>query len=134
MPRSIWNGLITFGMVSIAVKLFVATGSKDVSFHQLHAFCHSRLKQLRWCPVCDCEVAWDEIVRGYEYAKGQYVVLTDADFEKLPFSACARTSPPRTSEWWSPNRRRPLRRSPGRQRTEDSSRPCSNSFPRRRRR
>lgn len=84
MPRSIWNGLITFGMVSIPVKLFVATESKDVTFHQLHASCHSRLKQLRWCPVCDREVTWDEIVRGYEYAKGQYVVLTDEDFEKLP--------------------------------------------------
>lgn len=84
MPRSIWNGLITFGMVSIPVKLFVATESKDVSFNQLHAACHSRLKQLRWCPVCEREVGWDEIVRGYEYAKDQYVVLTDEDFEKLP--------------------------------------------------
>jgi DNA end-binding protein Ku len=84
MPRSIWNGLITFGMVSIPVKLFVATESKDVSFNQLHATCHSRLKQVRWCPVCEREVAWDEIVRGYEYAKDQYVMLTDEDFEKLP--------------------------------------------------
>lgn len=84
MARSIWNGLITFGMVSIPVKLFVATESKDVSFNHLHATCHSRLKQLRWCPVCEREVGWDEIVRGYEYAKDQYVVLTDEDFEKLP--------------------------------------------------
>lgn len=84
MARSIWNGLITFGMVSIPVKLFVATESKDVSFNQLHAECHGRLKQLRWCPVCEREVAWGEIVRGYEYAKDQYVVLADEDFERLP--------------------------------------------------
>lgn len=87
MARSIWNGLITFGMVSIPVKLFVATESKDVSFNQLHAECHGRLKQLRWCPVCEREVAWGEIVRGYEYAKDQYVVLADEDFERLPLAS-----------------------------------------------
>ena len=84
MPRSIWNGLISFGMVSIPVKLFTATESKDVSFHLLHQECNSRLKQLRWCPVCEREVEWGEIVRGYEWAKDQHVIMTDEDFEKLP--------------------------------------------------
>ena len=84
MPRSIWNGLISFGMVSIPVKLFTATESKDVSFHLLHEECSSRLKQQRWCPVCEREVEWGEIVRGYEYAKDQHVVMSDEDFEKLP--------------------------------------------------
>jgi DNA end-binding protein Ku len=84
MPRSIWNGLISFGMVSIPVKLFTATDSKDISFHLLHRECNSRLKQLRWCPVCDREVEWGETVRGYEWAKEQHVIMTDEDFDKLP--------------------------------------------------
>jgi len=84
MPRSIWNGVISFGMVSIPVKLYTATESKDISFHLLHKKCGSRLKQLRWCPVDEKEVGWDEIERGYEYAKEEHVVLTDEDVAKLP--------------------------------------------------
>jgi DNA end-binding protein Ku len=84
MARAIWSGSIGFGMVNIPVKLFGATESKDISFHLLHAACGTRLKQLRWCPTDEREVAWGETVRGYEYAKDQYVTLTDADFEKLP--------------------------------------------------
>ncbi len=84
MPRSIWNGLISFGMVSIPVKLFAATESKDISFHLLHQECGSRLKQLRWCPVCEREVEWGEVVRGYAYAKDQHVIMADEDFDKLP--------------------------------------------------
>jgi DNA end-binding protein Ku len=71
-------------MVSIPVKLFGATESKDISFNLLHATCGTRLKQLRWCPTHEQEVPWNETVRGYEYAKDQYVTLTDEDFEKLP--------------------------------------------------
>ena len=74
-------------MVSILVKLLAATESKDVSFHLIHQECNSRLKQLRWCPECDREVGWDEIVRGQEYAKDQHVIVTDDDFAKLPLSS-----------------------------------------------
>ena len=84
MARAIWSGSIGFGMVSIPVKLFGATESKDISFNLLHATCGTRLKQVRWCPTDEQEVAWSETVRGYEYAKDQYVTLTDEDFEKLP--------------------------------------------------
>ena len=84
MARAIWSGSIGFGMVSIPVKLFGATESKDISFNLLHATCGTRLKQLRWCPTHEQEVPWSETVRGYEYAKDQYVTLTDDDFEKLP--------------------------------------------------
>jgi DNA end-binding protein Ku len=84
MARAIWSGSISFGMVSIPVKLFGATESKDISFNLLHSTCGSRLKQVRWCPTDEVEVPWNETARGYEYAKGQYVVLTDEDFEKLP--------------------------------------------------
>ena len=84
MARAIWSGSIGFGMVSIPVKLFGATESKDISFNLLHATCGTRLRQLRWCPTDEQEVPWSETVRGYEYAKDQYVTLTDDDFEKLP--------------------------------------------------
>ena len=84
MPRSIWNGVISFGMVSIPVSLYTATESKDISFRLLHKKDGSRLKQLRWCPTDDAEVEWSDIVRGYEYEKDQHVVLTDDDFAKLP--------------------------------------------------
>src|SRR5574341_5840 len=86
-PRSIWKGAISFGMVSIPVSLYTATENKDISFNLLHEECNSRLRQLRWCPVCDREVNFDEVVRGYQYAKDQYVVLTDEDFEKLPLNS-----------------------------------------------
>jgi len=84
MPRSIWNGVISFGMVSIPVKLYTATEDKDISFNLLHKECGSKLKQLRWCPVHERAVEWSEIARGYEYEKGEYVVMDDSDFEKLP--------------------------------------------------
>jgi len=84
MARAIWSGSISFGMVSIPVKLYGATESKDISFHLLHATCGTRLKQMRWCPTDEVEVPWNETVRGYEYAKGEYVKLTPEDFEQLP--------------------------------------------------
>jgi DNA end-binding protein Ku len=87
MARSIWNGVVSFGMVSIPVKLYTATDSKDISFNQLHKKCGSRMKQLRWCPTCEREVEWDEVSRGYEYAKDEYVVLTEEDFAKLPLAS-----------------------------------------------
>jgi DNA end-binding protein Ku len=84
MARAIWSGSISFGMVSIPVKLFGATESKDIRFQLLHATCGSKLQQRRWCPTDEVEVPWNEVSRGFEYAKGQYVVLTDEDFEQLP--------------------------------------------------
>jgi DNA end-binding protein Ku len=84
VPRPIWKGAITFGMISIPVKLFGATESKDLAFNTLHAECKSRLKQKRWCPVHDREVTADEVVRAYEYVKDQYIEVLDEDLEKLP--------------------------------------------------
>ena len=82
--RAVWSGVISFGMVSIPVKLHTATRSKDISFNLLHESCGTKLQQKRWCPYHDQEVPWDEVVRGYPYAKGEYVTLTDEDFEKVP--------------------------------------------------
>ncbi|MEI7924942.1 MAG: Ku protein [Chloroflexota bacterium] len=84
MPRAIWRGAISFGMVNIPVKLYTATESKDVAFRQLVAEDMKPLKQLRWSPTLDREVQYDELIKGYEYAKDQYVIVDDEDFEKLP--------------------------------------------------
>jgi DNA end-binding protein Ku len=71
-------------MVSIPVKLYTATQDRDISFHQLHKKCGTRIKQQRWCPEDEEVVEYDQVVRGYEYARDQYVVLTEEDFEKIP--------------------------------------------------
>jgi DNA end-binding protein Ku len=71
-------------MISIPVKLFGATESKDLAFNTLHKECKSRLKQKRWCPVDDREVFQDEVVKAFEYSKDSYVEITDEDLEGLP--------------------------------------------------
>jgi len=82
--RSIWNGVVSFGMVSIPVRMYPATSSKDIAFNELHAPCKSRLKRQRWCPVCAREVTGEEVIKGYEYTKGQYVQMSEEDFESIP--------------------------------------------------
>lgn len=82
--RSIWRGAISFGIVSIPVRLFTATEDKDISFRQLHAPDHARVRYARYCSAEDAEIPTDEIVRGYEYEKDRYVILDDEDFEALP--------------------------------------------------
>src|SRR5438876_7421735 len=85
MPRSIWRGVMSFGMVAIPVRLYLATESTSkVSFNLLCPEHKSRIKNKRWCVEGDHEVAWSEVVRGYEYEEGSYVELTDEDLEKLP--------------------------------------------------
>lgn len=77
-----------FGMVNIPVRLYLATeSSSKVSFHLLCPDHKSRIKNKRWCPEGDHEVAWGDVVRGYEYEKGSYVILTDEDLEKLPLES-----------------------------------------------
>lgn len=87
MPRALWSGLITFGLVSIPVKLFSAVENKSISFHQIHAACGTRIREVRFCPQCDREVEWSELAKGYEYAKGEYVIVTPEDLETLPLSS-----------------------------------------------
>ena len=85
MPRSIWKGVMSFGMVAIPVRLYLATeSSSKVSFNLLCPEHRSRIKNKRFCVEGDHEVAWGDVVRGYEYEKGNYVELTDEDLEKLP--------------------------------------------------
>jgi DNA end-binding protein Ku len=84
VARSIWKGNITFGMVSIPVRLFSATEDKDVSFHLLHAPDHARIQFKRWCSQEDREVPNDELIKAYEVSKDQYVELSDDDLAQLP--------------------------------------------------
>lgn len=88
MPRSTWSGAITFGLLSIPVKLYAATSEKDIAFNNLHAGCGSRLNQLMVCKAHgEQHVTVDvklDAERAYEWSKGQYVPVTDADLATLP--------------------------------------------------
>jgi DNA end-binding protein Ku len=84
MPRAIWKGAVSFGMVSIPIKLYTATEEKDVSFNLLHKKDGARIKQQRYCPEDDAVVEWNDVVRGYEIGPDQYVVMEPEDFEKVP--------------------------------------------------
>lgn len=88
MPRSIWKGTIGFGMVALPVRLYLATetGSK-ISFNLLCPEHKARIKNKRWCPEGDHEIAWSDAVRGYEYEKGSYVVLEDNELDDLPLAS-----------------------------------------------
>lgn len=82
--RPTWKGYLKVSLVNIPVKVFPATdASATVSFNQLHGECQSRIQYKRWCPKCSREVANTEIVKGYEFEKGHYVVMEDADLEKV---------------------------------------------------
>ncbi|MCL4425596.1 MAG: Ku protein [Firmicutes bacterium] len=88
--RSLWKGAISFGLVHIPVRLYRAVEEKDVHFHYLHRECQTPIQYKKWCPTCGREVASHEIVRGYEYEKGRYVIFSEEDLEAIPV-ASART-------------------------------------------
>src|SRR4051795_4289196 len=81
--RTIWNGSISFGLVNIPIGLALATQRDDVSFRTLHRECGTPIKQKRWCPHHEREVESDELVKGWEVAKGEYVLVDDADLESV---------------------------------------------------
>ena len=82
-PRSIGSGAISFGLVSIPVKLFLAASSQAPSFNLLHAECGNRIRQQRFCPACNKVLEREELIRGYEVAKDQYVRVTDDELKAL---------------------------------------------------
>ncbi len=84
MARAIKTVTIQFGMVSIPTKLFIAVDDKDISFSRLHEGCNAKLKQHNTCSECSKEVAVQDALKGYEYAKNQFIVLTEQDLETLP--------------------------------------------------
>jgi DNA end-binding protein Ku len=82
-PHSIGSGTISFGLVAIPVRMYVAASSEAVSFNQLHAKCGTRIRQQLFCPVCNEVVPRSDIVRGYEFAKDQYVRFTEEELKTL---------------------------------------------------
>jgi DNA end-binding protein Ku len=82
-PHSLGSGTISFGLVSIPVRLYTAAGSANVSFNQLHGVCGSRIRQQTFCPTCNRTVERAELVRGYEFAKDQYVQVKDEELKAL---------------------------------------------------
>jgi DNA end-binding protein Ku len=85
--RSIWKGAISFGLVTIPVKLYSATEQRDVTFHQVHRTDGGRIRFRRVCTIDGEEVPYADIAKGYELATGEEVVLTDDDFADLPLSS-----------------------------------------------
>jgi DNA end-binding protein Ku len=82
-PHSIGSGTISFGLVSIPVKMYTATSPAGVSFNMLHAKCGSRVRQQMFCPTCNTVVERNELVRGYEFSKDQYVQVNDQELKGL---------------------------------------------------
>jgi DNA end-binding protein Ku len=82
--RATWKGFLKVSLVNIPIKVFPATESAGtISFNQLHNACQTRIQQKRWCPSCNKEVANTEIVKGFEFEKGRYVVMSEDDIDKV---------------------------------------------------
>lgn len=82
--RPIWKGHLTFGLVTIPVKLYTATESKDVRFRLLHRSCMTPIQNKRYCPHHEQIVDWNDVVRGYEYAKDKFIAMTDDELDSVP--------------------------------------------------
>src|SRR5271154_2082867 len=83
MPSSTWKGYLTFGLISIPIRLSPAARTERISFNQLHKVCNTRLKQPLFCPTCDRMVDRSEVIKGYEYETGQYVLVDGEEIKKI---------------------------------------------------
>ena len=83
MGTSVWKGYLTFGLISVPVRLFSAARTEHIAFNQLHKVCKTRVRQPLYCPTCERMVERSEIVKGYEYEKGQYVLVEDEEVKKI---------------------------------------------------
>ena len=82
--RATWKGFLKVSLVNIPIKVFPATESgSTISFNQLHGECRTRIQQKKWCPHCNREVSSSEVVKGYEFEKGRYVVVSEDDIDKV---------------------------------------------------
>jgi len=82
--RPTWKGFLKISLVNIPIRVFPATDSAaTISFNQLHGECQTRIQQKRWCPKCEREVPLSEVVKGYEFEKGRYVVMDEEDLSKV---------------------------------------------------
>ncbi len=84
MARSMWRGAIQFGLVTIPIKLYVATESKGISFNMLHESCLNRIQMKTYCPFHEETISRGDTVKGFEYARDRYVVVTDEDLASVP--------------------------------------------------
>lgn len=82
--RPLWKGAVSFGLIYVPVKMYAATEKKDVKFNYLHEKCRTPVQYRKYCPSCETEVAAEEVVRGYEYEKGKFVIMREEDFDRLP--------------------------------------------------
>jgi DNA end-binding protein Ku len=83
MPSTTWSGYLSFGLIMIPIRLSPAARTERVSFNQLHKDCHTRLKQPLFCPTCNRQVDRSEVEKGYEYEKGQYLLFTQEELDKV---------------------------------------------------
>lgn len=90
--RPIWKGHLTFGLVTIPMKLYTATDAKDIRFRLLHKSCLTPIQNKRFCPQHEQIVDWNDVVRGFEYAKGKFVTLDDEDLERVPLETAGTVS------------------------------------------
>lgn len=81
--HTMWKGSISFGLVNIPIKMFASTEDKDIKFKYLHNECKTPIKYQRTCPTCNTEVGWDDIVKGFEYEPGRFVIIEDEDLEAI---------------------------------------------------
>jgi DNA end-binding protein Ku len=82
--RPLWKGAVSFGLIYVPVKMYAATEKKDVKFNYLHERCKTPIQYRKYCPYCDTEVPAEEVVRGYEYEKGKFVIMKEEDFDRVP--------------------------------------------------
>ena len=85
--RTLWKGSISFGLVNVPIKMYTATSKKNIRFRQLHSECHNPISYKKYCPTCEEKVESGDIVKGYEYEKGKYVILRDEDFDNIPVAS-----------------------------------------------
>ena len=83
MASAVWKGAISFGLLTIPIRMYTAARSERVQLHQIHKKCHTRLRQPLFCPECNRIVDRSEVVKGYEYAEGKYVVVDDEEIKKI---------------------------------------------------
>jgi len=83
MAASVWKGMISFGLVTIPIRLYAAARTKRTYLHQIHNACNTRLKQPLYCPTCDRMVDRSEVIKGYEYETGQYVLVDGEEIKKI---------------------------------------------------
>ena len=83
MATPVWKGFLTFGLLSIPIRLFSAARSERISLNQLHSVCNTRIRMPLFCPTCDRKVERSEIVKGYEFNKDQYLLFNDEELDKI---------------------------------------------------